>query len=81
MLIATVRVTSHPKLCHENWLQGYYKAYGRSLWLTEFALADFGGPSNGWAWTFATYDQQLAFMKQVDAGHLHFTQDHFFAVS
>ena len=85
-------MTSHPKSCYENCLQGYYcrenclqgyyKAYGRSLWLTEFALADFGGPSNGWAWTFATYEQQLAFMKQVETlGVQHFIQGHFFAVS
>lgn len=35
------------------------------MWLTEWALADFGDDSNGWAWTYATYSQQAAFLQQA----------------
>ena len=41
------------------YLEGFFKGYGRPVWLTEWALADFGGASNNWAWTFPTYTQQV----------------------
>ena len=49
----------------QAYLQAYYNAYRRNVWLTEWALVDFGEDSNGWAWTFATYDQQVAFIQQA----------------
>ena len=46
-------------------LQAFYNTYRRNVWLTEWALADFGDGSNGYAWSFASYDQQVAFMQQA----------------
>ena len=49
----------------QAYLQAYYDTYRRNMWLTEWALVDFGNNGNGWAWTFASYDQQVAFMQQA----------------
>ena len=45
----------------QAYLQGYYNSYQRNVWLTEWALADFGNATNDYAFTFATYAQQVAF--------------------
>ncbi len=49
----------------QAYLQAYYNTYRRNVWLTEWALADFGDDSNGYAWTYASYPQQVAFMQQA----------------
>ncbi|CAK0786608.1 hypothetical protein CVIRNUC_009822 [Coccomyxa viridis] len=62
------RYFSNPKgatAALKAYLEGFFKGYGRPVWLTEWALADFGGASNNWAWTFPTYAQQVAFMEQA----------------
>jgi hypothetical protein len=43
--------------------QGYYNAYQRNAWLTEWALADFGNATNDWTFTFPTYAQQVAIVQ------------------
>ena len=56
------RYFSNPKgatAALKAYLEGFFKGYGRPVWLTEWALADFGGASNNWAWTFPTYAQQV----------------------
>lgn len=47
----------------QAYLQAYHITYQRNVWLTEWALADFGDDANNYSWTFATYDQQVAFMQ------------------
>lgn len=49
----------------QAYLQGYYRAYQRNVWLTEWALADFGNATNDYSFSFAAYDQQVAFLQQV----------------
>lgn len=45
------------------YLQAYRNIYQRNIWLTEFALADFGNSTNNYSFTFASYPQQVAFLK------------------
>ncbi|CAK0786607.1 hypothetical protein CVIRNUC_009821 [Coccomyxa viridis] len=49
----------------QAYLQGYYNSYQRNVWLTEWCLADFGNATNNYAFTFATYNQQVAFLQQA----------------
>ena len=49
----------------QAYLQAYHNTYQRNVWLTEWALADFGDASNGYAWTYPSYAQQVAFMQQA----------------
>ena len=49
----------------QAYLQAYYATYQRNLWLTEWALADFGDASNAYTWTYPSYAQQVAFMQQA----------------
>ena len=43
----------------QAYLQGSYNSYQRNVWLTEWCLADFGNATNNYAFTFATYAQQV----------------------
>lgn len=49
------------------YLQAYQNIYQRNIWLTEFALADFGNSTNNYTFTFASYPQQVAFLKAATA--------------
>ena len=65
------RYFSNPKgatAALKAYLEGFFKGYGRPVWLTEWALADFGGASNNWAWTFPTYAQQVGDLLMLN-GH------------
>ena len=47
----------------QAYLQGYNAAYQRNVWLTEWAMIDFGNSTNNYAWTFPSYPQQVAFLQ------------------
>lgn len=44
-------------------LAAYHSAYERNIWLTELCLVDFGNYTNNYAWSFPTYQQQVAFIR------------------